>query len=69
MDKHLYMRGQGIDCRLQDNYKDMEANEIQHIDAASTPEQCVINVGHQREYKDVKQSFVSVVYPGDGRAV
>jgi hypothetical protein len=39
------------------------------IDAASIQEQCVISVGHQREYKDDKQSFVSVEYPGNGRAV
>eukprot|EP00957_Ditylum_brightwellii_P126918 9675570-Ditylum_brightwellii.AAC.1 len=62
----------------------MEANKIQHveeqmwypygvifptqIDAASMQEPCVANVGHQREYADDKQSFVSVEYPGDGRA-
>eukprot|EP00957_Ditylum_brightwellii_P178909 13627860-Ditylum_brightwellii.AAC.1 len=37
------------------------------IDATSTQEQCVINVGPQKEYADDKRSFVSVEYPGDDR--
>eukprot|EP00957_Ditylum_brightwellii_P151749 11555681-Ditylum_brightwellii.AAC.1 len=39
------------------------------IGAASTLGQCVINAGYQKEYKSVKQIFVSVEYPGDGKAV
>eukprot|EP00957_Ditylum_brightwellii_P136933 10442961-Ditylum_brightwellii.AAC.1 len=63
----------------------MEANKIQHVEeqmwypqavmfatqigAASTQGQSVINGGYQKEYRCVKQSFVSVECPKDGKVV
>eukprot|EP00957_Ditylum_brightwellii_P109245 8333551-Ditylum_brightwellii.AAC.1 len=65
------MRGQGINHRLPNNCEEMVSIKIRRvevrmwypevamfptqIDAASTPEQCVINVRPQKECADDKQ--------------
>eukprot|EP00957_Ditylum_brightwellii_P010083 761420-Ditylum_brightwellii.AAC.1 len=39
------------------------------IGAVSTQGRCVIDAGYQKVYGSGKQSFVSVGYPEDGKAV
>eukprot|EP00957_Ditylum_brightwellii_P071271 5417921-Ditylum_brightwellii.AAC.1 len=53
MDKHLYMRGQGINHKLPVMFPTQ-------IDAASTLEQCVINAEPQKECINVKRSMAGL---------